>query len=362
MLIALFMQFGKPLSLLRRHALYGVSVLFCCLLIVIQDLANYNFLVSSTFAEALPFYVDNNDALVIYSLHLLVLVLMPCVYLLYVIPKRERRQLKLLLLIGAMLIPLMQLFGHHTENGYWLIYLGAVFTASCWMVAVFIDLQRTRGRAYVIKDELLHLLRSGTFNEQKLLDRLWLELAKSVDGDTRHYQLLVRELLARLADLGVSAGVNQRDVLQRLYSADEIIRGAEDVEVMRHIASEQTKALGLLIQDSERHSGAPHVAKATEYIQRCYATIVDVSEIIEHCSVSRSYLMAEFKKRTGVTINQYLIRVRIDAACRLLATRTITQTAFEVGFNNSNYFGTVFKKVIGKTPREYQQVLNERAQ
>lgn len=34
----------------------------------------------------------------------------------------------------------------------------------------------------------------------------------------------------------------------------------------------------------------------------------------------------------------------MERAKELLADRTVTETAFEVGYNNSNYFGTVFKK------------------
>ncbi|WP_143873175.1 helix-turn-helix domain-containing protein [Catenovulum sediminis] len=58
---------------------------------------------------------------------------------------------------------------------------------------------------------------------------------------------------------------------------------------------------------------------------------------------------------TRCSINQYLIDVRINKSKDLLITMSVTETAFEVGFNNSAYFSTVFKKQTGKTPKEYQQ-------
>ncbi|MER2490742.1 helix-turn-helix domain-containing protein [Catenovulum sediminis] len=46
---------------------------------------------------------------------------------------------------------------------------------------------------------------------------------------------------------------------------------------------------------------------------------------------------------TRCSINQYLIDVRINKSKDLLITMSVTETAFEVGFNNSAYFSIVFK-------------------
>ncbi|WP_374761402.1 helix-turn-helix domain-containing protein [Pseudoalteromonas sp. MM1] len=71
---------------------------------------------------------------------------------------------------------------------------------------------------------------------------------------------------------------------------------------------------------------------------------------------SRSHTVkVVFKQLTASTINQYLADVRINQAKLLLLTKTVTETAYAVGFNNSAYFSTVFKKHTQLSPKEYQQ-------
>lgn len=67
--------------------------------------------------------------------------------------------------------------------------------------------------------------------------------------------------------------------------------------------------------------------------------------------------MRRFKQETGQTVNQHLTQVRIENAKRLLASISVTETAFEVGFNDSNYFSTVFKKQTGHTPNGFKKRL-----
>lgn len=65
--------------------------------------------------------------------------------------------------------------------------------------------------------------------------------------------------------------------------------------------------------------------------------------------------MREFKKKTGQTLNQYQTVLRIENAKQLLATKSVTETAYKVGYSNPNYFSTVFKRHIGLSPVAFQE-------
>ena len=64
-----------------------------------------------------------------------------------------------------------------------------------------------------------------------------------------------------------------------------------------------------------------------------------------------------FKKHTGVSPNEYLIDLRISAACRLLSqsNEKISDIASKVGYDDQYYFSRIFVKKIGKSPREYRK-------
>ena len=69
----------------------------------------------------------------------------------------------------------------------------------------------------------------------------------------------------------------------------------------------------------------------------------------------RSFLRA-FQAATGTSPLAWLISQRIHRACQVLrhTDRSITEIAFDVGFNDSNYFTRQFRKVTGFSPRAYR--------
>lgn len=72
-------------------------------------------------------------------------------------------------------------------------------------------------------------------------------------------------------------------------------------------------------------------------------------------SVSPSHLSKQFKNVTGMGLNEYINIARVTAAEKLLSSTDlpITEVATKCGFNDSNYFARVFKKLKGITPKKY---------
>ena len=64
-----------------------------------------------------------------------------------------------------------------------------------------------------------------------------------------------------------------------------------------------------------------------------------------------------FKKKTDLTFMEYVKRVRVGIAAKLLAEtdKQITQICFESGYNNLANFNFYFKSIMGKTPSEYRK-------
>ena len=79
--------------------------------------------------------------------------------------------------------------------------------------------------------------------------------------------------------------------------------------------------------------------------------------VADKFNLSRSYLSKKFKTATGFGFKEYIINVRIQNACRLLleSNKSITDIAFECGFNDSNYFGDAFRKAKGVSPHKYRK-------
>lgn len=94
-----------------------------------------------------------------------------------------------------------------------------------------------------------------------------------------------------------------------------------------------------------------------QYFDTHFSEDISVSTAAKKLRISESYLSHTFKKVMGYSPIQYLIRRRIGEAQTLLINTddTVTRIAAMVGYDNSNYFTTLFAKVTGMTPVNYRQ-------
>ncbi len=99
------------------------------------------------------------------------------------------------------------------------------------------------------------------------------------------------------------------------------------------------------------------IRKTREFIRANYKKKITLADISKAVYISPYYLSHIFKKETGFTILEYLTRVRIEEAKRLLenSTYNTTQIAFEVGYPDQSYFCKVFKKLEGISTSDYKE-------
>ena len=93
------------------------------------------------------------------------------------------------------------------------------------------------------------------------------------------------------------------------------------------------------------------------YMYEHFSEKITLDDMAKKFSMSRSYLSKKFKASTGFGFKEYLINVRIKNACTLLlqTNKSITDIAFECGFNDSNYFGDAFRHIKGISPNKYRK-------
>ncbi|MGG4032945.1 response regulator [Paenibacillus cisolokensis] len=87
---------------------------------------------------------------------------------------------------------------------------------------------------------------------------------------------------------------------------------------------------------------------------------VTLGQVADHFGFSPNYLGQLYKDETGEHFSDYLIRVRIERACRLLLEPTLKvyEIADRIGYRNILYFNRQFKQRTGMTPGEYRRLHN----
>jgi len=100
------------------------------------------------------------------------------------------------------------------------------------------------------------------------------------------------------------------------------------------------------------------IDKIKKIIEQEYASHLTLNIIAERVFFSSIHINNLFKKETGLTISEYLIKYRIDMAKKLLQTsdNKIYAVAQAVGYRNQAYFKLLFKQTTGYTPIEYKNL------
>ncbi len=96
--------------------------------------------------------------------------------------------------------------------------------------------------------------------------------------------------------------------------------------------------------------------KAISYIDNNVDTDISLDELAEYANMNRSYLCTLFKKLNGLSIWDYITIKRIEKSIAMLKTTdmSILNIGLSCGFNNSANFYRCFKKITGKTPKDYK--------
>ncbi len=107
-----------------------------------------------------------------------------------------------------------------------------------------------------------------------------------------------------------------------------------------------------------RNSKNPQfLGEALNYIRSNYTDNLSLDEVASQVHVSPYYLSHMFKEELNINFVEYLTRIRIEEAKRLLhhTKLSIQQIAAEVGYDDPSYFSKVFKKSVGQTPNQYRK-------
>ena len=105
-----------------------------------------------------------------------------------------------------------------------------------------------------------------------------------------------------------------------------------------------------------RHELYKRLSVAKDYIRSCYYQEITLEQLAANCYLNTFYLLREFKKFYHITPHQYLTKVRLHEAEKLIlrSTMQIAHIAHEVGFEDASSFTRLFRKQYGASPYLYR--------
>lgn len=107
----------------------------------------------------------------------------------------------------------------------------------------------------------------------------------------------------------------------------------------------------------EVQSDSRRVQKVQDYINRNYQEEIRLGTLANMVGMTDVSFSRFFKLRTGKSLSDYIIDIRLGHATRLLvdSTMAIAEICYECGFNNLSNFNRIFKKKKGCSPKEFRE-------
>ncbi len=207
------------------------------------------------------------------------------------------------------------------------------------------------------KELLDYIEMENYFQAAEKLEQICEEVdERFTDEEKCHYS---RELLiVIMRQIFTSAGLEKLDFTERFDRSGLLadLEAAECGSKALQVLQEHFRRMLNFLLD-EKSDGEEPLERARRYLEENYDESISLDELAAEAGLSPSYLSRSFKQRFGLSFSEYLNRLRLDEARRLLRSsrKNVGEIAREVGFNDSNYFSRVFKQEEGIPPSRYRR-------
>jgi len=182
------------------------------------------------------------------------------------------------------------------------------------------------------------------------------KLAHTYSHDVNMFKSEAVELIITMSRQVLESGANAAVILsenarfiQDLYLT---IRYDKFVQKVCEYARRLTQQMELSLT-----SASPVIRKAVRYLKENLQRRVSLEEVAQYCCVSVYHLSHLFKRETGMTVVDFLNKLRVEKAMHFLEATdcTIQEIAYFVGFQDANYFSRTFKKYVKYSPSAYRR-------
>ena len=142
------------------------------------------------------------------------------------------------------------------------------------------------------------------------------------------------------------------------YSKIRVVprRAYESILQLLEIFALHLAAVSNQIRVSEACGEPPAMMKARAFIAEHQHENLRLAEVAEAVHVTRWYFCKLFKRTTGLTLTNYLARVRIESVKQMLLNRhfRVSEAAYSAGFQSLSQFNRTFRRVSGESPSAYR--------
>ena len=209
-----------------------------------------------------------------------------------------------------------------------------------------------------IEKEMLNIVKSGDLN----LFKNFVSGIKTVrsgflsKNPLKQDKILFICTVTLIARAAIDAGVDSELALtlsDNFIQRCELCNKEEDIRNLNYECLEEyTKMVSYV----KNNNNSPLANKVTNYILQNISSRISLDEIANHFFISKTYLCKMFKKENGITLNNFILKKKVEISKLLLEdeTKTISFISNYLGFSSQPHFTKTFIEFENISPKEYR--------
>ncbi len=217
---------------------------------------------------------------------------------------------------------------------------------------------------YAAENQLMQAVSSGKLHKAELFfsNLSSAQLERRLENpirDMKNYAIILNTILRKAVESASVHPLHINKISTQYALKIELISSQSSFTALM---KEMVRKYTLLVKNHSLKGYSMHVRKVITAINQDLTADLSLKAHAEELNVNPSYLSTLFKKETGYTLTEYVNQKRIEHALLLLnSTDMQIQTiALYCGIPDVNYFTKTFKKIVGKTPKEYREMLTSK--
>lgn len=201
-------------------------------------------------------------------------------------------------------------------------------------------------------------LRNGTEEEaESFADTYFEEILGENIRSMMMRQYVMMDIYISVVSFGQEMNIPEPEIQKECGTIKETSDHIHSVEEMLIYIRKLIKSM-LRLRDSLSRDRYRDVIEAAEsYMKEHYMSDeISLGNVASSVGMSASYFSSIFSQETGRTFVEYLTDIRMDKAKELLmcSNKKTSEIGFDVGYKDSHYFSSIFKKTQGCSPKEYR--------
>lgn len=164
------------------------------------------------------------------------------------------------------------------------------------------------------------------------------------------------ELFVFLCQEAAAGGISLQKVFGVGFDPIEGLNKARTVDELEDWTKQILNHFATQVFTAVRTGLSDIITRAMAFIEENYAQKLTLRELSRQLHINESYLSKLFKKELDVNFTDYLNELRIHKSMQLIEETNLSllEIAVQVGFEDQSYYTKIFKKVTGKTPKQYK--------